>query len=112
MASLHSLFSDEAATAAASVSVSVSVLSAELNFSRLLQQQDESSDIDDGDDQYSESQRMALSFTQRIAGLISLLSGLYIFWKAWKRRGHVYHRLMLGTFQIQIRKQIRIRIQI
>ena len=102
MASLHSLFVDEAAAAAAA-SISSSS-SAELNFSRLLQDVESSvSDIDDIDididgDQYTESQKMALSFTQRIAGLISLASGLYIFWKAWKRRDHVFHRLMLGTF--------------
>ena len=46
---------------------------------------------------YTEHEQIILSWTARIAGIISFISGLYILCMAYKRRDHVYHRLMLGT---------------
>ncbi|OEU08205.1 hypothetical protein FRACYDRAFT_249993 [Fragilariopsis cylindrus CCMP1102] len=45
---------------------------------------------------YTEHEQIILSWTARIAGIISFISGLYILCLAYKRRDHVYHRLMLG----------------
>ena len=50
----------------------------------------------DYDDSISERQEVALAWMLRIAGIVSFVSGIYIFLLAWKRRGYVYHRLMLG----------------
>ena len=46
---------------------------------------------------YTTHEQIILSWTARIAGIISFISGLYILCMAYKRRDHVYHRLMLGT---------------
>jgi len=61
-------------------------------------------DTDDQAEQsgYTQSEKIALSMTARVAGGISFLSGLYIFVMAWKRRDHVYHRLMLGTCTVYL----------
>jgi len=40
--------------------------------------------------------QMALSIIQRIAGALSVLGGLHIFWRAWKRRRRPFDRIMLG----------------
>ena len=47
-------------------------------------------------DDYTESQEIILTWTLRIAAMVSLVSGIYIFLLAWKRREHVYHRIMIG----------------
>lgn len=39
---------------------------------------------------------IGLNWTSRIAAILSLLGGLYIGYWAWKRRDHVYHRIMFG----------------
>jgi hypothetical protein len=46
---------------------------------------------------YTNNEQIILSWTARVAGMISFISGLYILCMAYKRRDHVYHRLMLGT---------------
>ena len=78
---------------------------AAISMSRSLQQDDTTTttttsstgvDNNEDDDHYSELQEIALTWTSRIAAIISFGSGIYIFWMAWKRRDHVYHRLMLG----------------
>jgi len=51
---------------------------------------------DDDDDEYTQAQQIALTWSLRIAAMISFLSAIYIFRMAWKRRDHVFHRLMLG----------------
>jgi len=42
------------------------------------------------------SECMALSIIQRIAGALSVLGGLHIFWRAWKRKRLPFDRIMLG----------------
>jgi len=54
----------------------------------------------DNDGTYTELQEIALTWTSRIAAIISFGSGIYIFRMAWKRRDHVYHRLMLGKLYL------------
>lgn len=39
---------------------------------------------------------ISLSVTQRIAGALSVLGGLYIFTRAWKRRQGAFDRIMMG----------------
>ncbi len=39
---------------------------------------------------------VSLSVAQRIAGALSLLGGLYIFLRAWKRRHGAFDRIMMG----------------
>ena len=52
-------------------------------------------------DVYTPREEMILCWTARIAGLISFLSGLYMFVVAWRHRWrNVFHRLMLGTFTV------------
>jgi len=51
---------------------------------------------DDDDDEYTQAQQIALTWSLRIAAMISFLSAIYIFRMAWKRRDHVFHRLMLA----------------
>lgn len=45
---------------------------------------------------FTETQQIVLAWTGRIAALISFLGGAYICYWAWKRRSHVYHRIMFG----------------
>merc|ERR1719464_309650 len=45
---------------------------------------------------FTRPEQIALSWVTRISAVISFASGLYIFYAAWKRRHHAYHRLMLG----------------
>lgn len=42
------------------------------------------------------SAQLSLSIIQRFAGALSVLGGLHIFWRAWKRRHCVFDRIMLG----------------
>ena len=49
---------------------------------------------------FTETQQIVLAWTGRIAALISFLGGAYICYWAWKRRSHVYHRIMFGTYRI------------
>jgi hypothetical protein len=46
---------------------------------------------------YTEHEEIVIIWTARVAGVISFIGGLYILCMAYKRRDHVYHRLMLGT---------------
>jgi hypothetical protein len=48
---------------------------------------------------FTPKQEFILNWTGRVAAFISFLGGLYICYWTWKRRDHVYHRLMFGTFQ-------------
>jgi len=50
--------------------------------------------------EFSEEEEMTLAWTSRSAAIFSLVGGGYIFYWAWKRRDHVYHRLMLGRYNI------------
>lgn len=45
---------------------------------------------------FSLSQQQAISVTERVAGFLSVVGGIHIFWNAWKRKDQVFHRLMLG----------------
>ena len=45
---------------------------------------------------FTQRQEIILSWIGRVAGVFSLLGGLYIYFRSWQRREHVYHRLMLG----------------
>jgi len=45
---------------------------------------------------FTQSQMVALTVTQSIAGLVSVLGGLHMAWGAWKRRHQIFHRLMLA----------------
>jgi len=73
-----------------------------LSGSRSLQDNISSSNSSDpADDQdygdvFSTSQKTALAWTDRIAGMLSFVGGIYILWMAWQRRGHLFHRLMIG----------------
>lgn len=54
-------------------------------------------DAQDYDDNvFSTSQKNALAWTGRIAGMLSFIGGIYMFRMAWQRRGHLYHRLMFA----------------
>lgn len=44
----------------------------------------------------SDAALMSLSVVQRIGGVLSLLGGLYIFLRAWKRRHGPFDRIMMG----------------
>jgi len=59
-------------------------------FERLLQSKDETDDI------YTQNQQISLGITQRIAGALSLLGGVHIFWRAYNRRSCAFDRIMLG----------------
>ena len=50
--------------------------------------------------EFSKEEEMTLAWTSRSAAIFSLVGGGYIFYWAWKRRDHVYHRLMLGRYSI------------
>lgn len=45
---------------------------------------------------YTQTQQMSLSVIERIAGALSILGGLHIFWRAWNRRRCGFDRIMLG----------------
>jgi len=47
-------------------------------------------------DGFSVQQQKALCIIQRIAGTVSVLGGMYIFWRAWYRRHCAFDRIMLG----------------
>lgn len=47
---------------------------------------------------FSPQHEIGLNWTSRIAAILSLLGGLYIGYWAWKRRDHVYHRIMFGMY--------------
>ncbi len=53
---------------------------------------------DDIDNGFSTQHEIGLNWTARIAAMLSLLGGLYIFYWSWKRRDHVYHRIMFGMY--------------
>jgi len=95
MVGLHSILQDT--TQAASEIVIKTAIEFE-SVSRLLQsQQDDSSNSTTSDvDVYSQSQKMSLSMVQRFAGALSLMGGLYILWRALKRRRCAFDRIMLG----------------
>lgn len=44
---------------------------------------------------YSRTQQIVLNWMYRGGSTISLFAGMYIFYWAWRRRNHVYHRIML-----------------
>jgi len=48
-------------------------------------------------DGFSTHHEIGLNWTARIAGILSLLGGLYIGYWSWKRRDHVYHRIMFAV---------------
>jgi flagellar basal body-associated protein FliL len=58
---------------------------------RWLEQQDDENDYD-----YDYDYMLSLSVVQRFAGALSLLGGLYIFWKAWNKRHSAFERIMIG----------------
>lgn len=47
-------------------------------------------------DDFTAKQEFILNWTGRVAAFISFLGGLYICYWTWKRRDHVYHRLMFA----------------
>lgn len=48
------------------------------------------------DNDYTQTQQISLSVIERIAGTLSILGGLHIFWRAWNRRRCGFDRIMLG----------------
>mmetsp|Transcript_25812 Transcript_25812/g.60774 ORF Transcript_25812/g.60774 Transcript_25812/m.60774 type:complete len:622 (+) Transcript_25812:569-2434(+) len=46
--------------------------------------------------QLTQSQEITLTWVGRICSLLSVFGGVYIFYWAWRRKHHVYHRLMLA----------------
>ena len=59
---------------------------------RWLEQEEE----DDYNYDYDYDYMLSLSVVQRIAGALSFLGGLYIFWKAWNKRHSAFERIMIG----------------
>jgi len=57
-----------------------------------------SSEYDENDNgsDFTQSQMVALTVTQSIAGLVSALGGLHMAWGAWKRRHQIFHRIVLA----------------
>lgn len=47
-------------------------------------------------DGFSVKEELALCVIQRIAGAVSVIGGVYIFWRAWYRRHCAFDRIMLG----------------
>ncbi|VEU35650.1 unnamed protein product [Pseudo-nitzschia multistriata] len=47
-------------------------------------------------DGFTKNQDIFLVYMGRVFGFLSILAGFYIFYWAWRRKEHVYHRLMMG----------------
>ena len=47
---------------------------------------------------FTQSQENTLVWVGRICSIVSIFGGFYIFYWAWRRKQHVYHRLMMGKF--------------
>ena len=55
-------------------------------------------------DGFTKNQDIFLVYMGRVFGFLSILAGFYIFYWAWRRKEHVYHRLMMGKWPCRCKR--------